>query len=200
MVSWVPFGTKTQKLQFYCRENVKLLSFPFQIMIFVAWVISLLLCAPQAVIFQGSKCLANFAPGWGMKAYVTWFSLSNFFIPLFILFFCYSRICYDIWHNERLKYGKDSLRKRTANCVRKAFKNVTSCGNESSSTRVLARSHETDGETVITTDPDAILAIEKLQRRGSSSSDSSIESADRPYLMVNYIPFFDVFRTFFSQI
>ena len=68
-------------------------------MIAVAWIISLALCIPQAFIFQGSNCVANFAPGWGVKAYVTWFSFSNFFIPLVILLFCYSRICYDIWDN-----------------------------------------------------------------------------------------------------
>eukprot|EP00093_Oithona_nana_P006033 06033.XXX_92108_90352_1 [CDS] Oithona nana genome sequencing. len=53
-----------------------------QIMISIAWSISLLLCIPQAFIFQGDKCQANFAPGWGLKAYVSWFSISNFFLPL----------------------------------------------------------------------------------------------------------------------
>ena len=52
------------------------------IMIFVAWVVSLLLCIPQAVIFGQSEvgpyCVANFPPVWGVKAYVTWFAISKY--------------------------------------------------------------------------------------------------------------------------
>ena len=56
-------------------------------MISLAWSISLLLCVPQAFIFQGDSCRANFAtskdyPGWGVKLYVIWFAVANFFIPL----------------------------------------------------------------------------------------------------------------------
>ena len=77
-----------------------------KIMIGSAWLIALLLCIPQAVIFElktyedgGSHCSANFVEGWGQKAYVTWFSFSNFFFPLVILLFCYGRICHAIWDN-----------------------------------------------------------------------------------------------------
>ncbi|TRY79427.1 hypothetical protein TCAL_10764 [Tigriopus californicus] len=39
-------------------------------MIFLAWIISLVLCIPQAIIFHSPKpyiCTATFAPNWGMK-------------------------------------------------------------------------------------------------------------------------------------
>ena len=77
-------------------------------MISLAWSISLLLCIPQAVIFQGDSCKAHFEgqnsenyPNWGLKTYIIWFSFSNFFIPLVILFYCYTRICYVIWENGK---------------------------------------------------------------------------------------------------
>ena len=80
----------------------------FQIMISLAWSISLLLCIPQAIIFQGDSCKAHFEgqnsedyPNWGLKTYIIWFSFSNFFIPLVILFYCYTRICYVIWENGK---------------------------------------------------------------------------------------------------
>lgn len=154
-------------------------------MISVAWLISFLLCTPQAFIFQGDKCQAKFAPGWGIQAYVAWFSISNFFIPLFILVFCYSRICYEIWQNGKIKRGlKDSK------CL-KRLRNMS----QRASSLFRRRNSSTTGQQVTMTispgnvmneDPDAIMAIEKLQqRRQSSSSDSSIESADRPFQRVS---------------
>ncbi len=132
-------------------------------MISVAWCISLLLCTPQAFIFQGDKCQASFAPGWGLKAYIAWFSISNFFVPLVILFFCYSRICYDIWENGKgKKNGNNGFLRKIAR--------QRSRDQESTKTR---------DETIATDDPNAILAIEKLQRRPSTSSDSSIDSNDQ---------------------
>ncbi len=55
------------------------------------------------MLLQGDSCKANFIPGWGAIAYVTWFSVSNFFVPLSILLFCYVRICYVIWDNAKSK-------------------------------------------------------------------------------------------------
>ena len=34
-----------------------------------------------------------------IQAYVTWFSISNFFVPLLTLVFSYARICLAIWTN-----------------------------------------------------------------------------------------------------
>ena len=81
--------------------------FCFQIMIAIAWTISLLLCIPQALIFNYDEkvefCKAFFIEGWGVKAYVLWFTFSNFLLPLVILLFCYTRICYTIWDNVNSK-------------------------------------------------------------------------------------------------
>ena len=41
--------------------------------------------------------------GWGVKAYIVWYGVSNFFIPLVILAFCYLRISYVIWENFNQK-------------------------------------------------------------------------------------------------
>ena len=76
------------------------------IMIGIAWVISIALCVPQAIIFHGrdgNSCYAKFPEGWGTKAYVTWFAISNFFIPFVVLIFCYGRICHVIWDNFNSK-------------------------------------------------------------------------------------------------
>ena len=79
----------------------------FQIMIAIAWAISLLLCIPQVLIFYYDEneqfCKAFFIKGWGVKAYVLWFTFSNFLLPLVILLFCYTRICYTIWDNVNSK-------------------------------------------------------------------------------------------------
>ena len=145
-------------------------------MLTVAWSVSLLLCIPQAFIFQGDKCLANFAAGWGLKAYVSWFSVSNFFLPLAILFFCYSRICYDIWENGKLKM--DGKKKKNY------FKSLKSVVKRGGGTGVKL---EPNNQTIVVEDPDAIMAFEKLRRKNSEDvdSDSSMESADRNHLAVS---------------
>ena len=89
-------------------------------MIGVAWVVSILLCVPQAFIFQGASCRAHFAPGWGMPTYVTWFSISNFFIPLVVLLFCYSRICFVIWDNVKSKQTTSSASEDNRSLLAKA--------------------------------------------------------------------------------
>lgn len=111
------------------------------IMISVAWTISLLLCIPQMIIFSinedNTNCVTvggyfldlyckknilkrklkyldniffNFIQtfiggpkGWGVKAYIVWYGISNFFVPLVILAFCYLRISYVIWENFNSK-------------------------------------------------------------------------------------------------
>jgi hypothetical protein len=75
-------------------------------MIGVAWFVSGLLCVPQLLIFHGTdadECVATFAKGWGIKAYITWFAFSNFFVPLLVLVYCYGRICFAIWDNFNSK-------------------------------------------------------------------------------------------------
>lgn len=85
-------------------------------MLGVAWAVSLLCCVPQIFIFSyqqvpsapGSTsppefdCWATF-PEWGGKAYVTWYSITVFIIPLIILVFAYSCITRAIWINFNMK-------------------------------------------------------------------------------------------------
>ncbi len=38
-----------------------------------------------------------------MQIYIAWFAVSNFFVPLVVLTYCYGRICHAIWHNLNMK-------------------------------------------------------------------------------------------------
>ncbi|XP_041084635.1 vasopressin V1b receptor-like [Polyodon spathula] len=82
------------------------------LMISSTWVISSMLSIPQVFIFslkevdQGSgvyDCWADFKFSWGVRAYITWTTLSIFIIPVAILILCYSLICYEICKNLRCK-------------------------------------------------------------------------------------------------
>ena len=50
----------------------------------------------QALVFHGDgealTCEAYFEPEWTAKLYVTWYAISNLFVPLVVLMFCYGRI------------------------------------------------------------------------------------------------------------
>ncbi|KAJ3649424.1 hypothetical protein Zmor_021169 [Zophobas morio] len=54
-------------------------------------------------------CWATFQEPWGEKAYVTWYSISVFMIPLVVLIFTYTSICIEIWHSS-----ESSLRPRSS--------------------------------------------------------------------------------------
>uniref|UniRef100_A0A8C6TZW4 G-protein coupled receptors family 1 profile domain-containing protein n=1 Tax=Neogobius melanostomus TaxID=47308 RepID=A0A8C6TZW4_9GOBI len=76
--------------------------------ILVAWALSLLLSLPQVFIFSRSEvgpgefeCWGHFAESWGLKAYVTWMTLSVFIIPAFLITVCQIRIFREI-HNSSL--------------------------------------------------------------------------------------------------
>ncbi|CAG2109915.1 unnamed protein product, partial [Medioppia subpectinata] len=70
---------------------------------------------PQAFIFSYREipgyrgvydCWATFSafpPPWGERAYVTWYTVTVFFIPLIIITYTYVYICYEVWNNVRLK-------------------------------------------------------------------------------------------------
>ncbi|KAJ1523630.1 hypothetical protein ONE63_001473 [Megalurothrips usitatus] len=80
-------------------------------MVGAAWGLSLLFCLPQVFIFSiepvegGYDCWATFAPEWGQRAYVTWYTCSVFMIPLTVLLFTYSRICCEIWRSASSKHA-----------------------------------------------------------------------------------------------
>ncbi|ODM96185.1 [Arg8]-vasotocin receptor [Orchesella cincta] len=87
-----------------------------KVMLGLAWAISLLFSAPQTFIFSYQivqpgtdtdapvyDCWATFPENWGAKAYVTWYSITVFIIPLIILVFAYSCITRAIWINFNMK-------------------------------------------------------------------------------------------------
>lgn len=83
-------------------------------MLGLAWAISFLFCLPQIFIFSYQQistdpleydCWGTFPPNWGAKAYVTWYSITVFIIPLIILVFAYSCITRAIWINFNMKTG-----------------------------------------------------------------------------------------------
>uniref|UniRef100_UPI00398E61CA oxytocin receptor n=1 Tax=Pristiophorus japonicus TaxID=55135 RepID=UPI00398E61CA len=80
-----------------------------------SWVTSLLFSIPQVFIFSlkqlddgTSDCWGNFIQPWGAKAYVTWFALSVYVIPVIMLIVCYSLISFKIWQNVKLKTRREA--------------------------------------------------------------------------------------------
>ncbi|XP_074501328.1 vasopressin V2 receptor-like [Sebastes fasciatus] len=78
--------------------------------ILLAWGLSLLLSLPQVFIFSRSEvapgvyeCWGHFAESWGLKAYVTWMTLSVFILPVLIITVCQVRIFKEIHNNLYLK-------------------------------------------------------------------------------------------------
>ena len=65
-----------------------------------------MICLQQALVFHGDgealTCEAIFDPSWTAKLYVTWYSISNLFVPLVVLMFCYGRI-WDVMRPNQMK-------------------------------------------------------------------------------------------------
>nr|QGA72523.1 inotocin receptor [Rhynchophorus ferrugineus] len=85
-------------------------------MVYVAWVASLLFCIPQVTVFSYQEivpnvydCWATFQKEWGEQAYVIWYSVSIFIIPLLVLMYTYGCICREIW-----RCSESSLRPRNS--------------------------------------------------------------------------------------
>ncbi|XP_050722274.1 vasopressin V1a receptor-like [Eriocheir sinensis] len=79
-------------------------------MIYLAWALALGSCTPQVFVFSYQEvgdgtwdCWASFIPPWGTRAYVTWYALSVFILPLFFLVIVYTCICRTLWVNFKLK-------------------------------------------------------------------------------------------------
>ncbi|XP_019942082.1 oxytocin receptor [Paralichthys olivaceus] len=82
-----------------------------------SWILSLLFSVPQMFIFSlrevGSAgsgvydCWGDFVKPWGAKAYITWFSLTIYIIPVAILSICYGLISFKIWQNFKLKTRRE---------------------------------------------------------------------------------------------
>lgn len=78
--------------------------------ILLAWILSLLFCVPQAIIFSyvkipnesGMECWATFPfQPWGERLYVTWYAVSVFIVPFFIIFYTHFRICCELWKTSQ---------------------------------------------------------------------------------------------------
>ena len=77
----------------------------------IAWFLSLLFCVPQALIFSYvvisdetgvMECWAEFpSQPWGERLYVTWYAISVFIVPFFIIFYTHFRICCELWRNTQ---------------------------------------------------------------------------------------------------
>uniref|UniRef100_A0A8D8PTA0 Oxytocin receptor n=1 Tax=Cacopsylla melanoneura TaxID=428564 RepID=A0A8D8PTA0_9HEMI len=77
-----------------------------RIMILTAWCTAFTFCIPQITIFSYQEvkpgiydCWASWDQDWGERAYVTWFSISVFIVPLFCLVYTYTCICMALWQN-----------------------------------------------------------------------------------------------------
>ncbi|KAK5863532.1 hypothetical protein PBY51_000557 [Eleginops maclovinus] len=78
--------------------------------VMVAWGLALVLSIPQVFIFSRSEvaagefeCWGHFAESWGLKAYITWMTISVFLLPAFIITICQIRIFREIHNNIYLK-------------------------------------------------------------------------------------------------
>ncbi|XP_077516225.1 oxytocin receptor-like [Amblyomma americanum] len=95
-----------------------------KLLISFAWLVALLCCLPQLFIFSYQEispgvhdCWGTYIEPWGLRAYVTWYGLSVFFVPLLVLTFTYVRICRAIWRNLYLK-RRNSEAETTSKVVR----------------------------------------------------------------------------------
>ncbi|KAE8623654.1 hypothetical protein XENTR_v10005686 [Xenopus tropicalis] len=94
------------------------------LMIGGTWILSCILSLPQIFIFsmkeisQGAgviDCWADFRYPWGAKAYITWITVSIFFVPVGILLLCYSLICCEICKNLKGKMQTSGVGQRESN-------------------------------------------------------------------------------------
>lgn len=82
-----------------------------KIMIWVAWVVALLLSLPQMFIFSYRQipdsldwdCWGEFVQPYGEVAYITWYSVANTLLPLVVLLYTYTAICWAVYLNFRGK-------------------------------------------------------------------------------------------------
>lgn len=76
-----------------------------RLMIAGAWGLGLVLAAPQTMLFSLREVEPGVQDCWVVfelvseQAYVTWFVVSVFIVPLAIIAVCYSYICWAVWHS-----------------------------------------------------------------------------------------------------
>lgn len=77
-------------------------------LVVVAWSLSIALASPQLFIFAYDvddrlgtfDCTIIIYFSWSRKAYVTFFAVAVYVVPLCVLVFLYLRICHAVWHRD----------------------------------------------------------------------------------------------------
>ncbi|KAL5005767.1 hypothetical protein ScPMuIL_016925 [Solemya velum] len=107
------------------------------VMVAIAWGLSLGLSVPQLFIFSYVEvmpgvynCYDNFGAGnnWRIKTYVTWIFVSIYAFPVVALTLTYSRICYVVWVSVGSKENTNVCPKR--NISKSKWKNTFRRDNE----------------------------------------------------------------------
>ncbi|XP_067384413.1 vasopressin V2 receptor isoform X2 [Channa argus] len=99
--------------------------------VMVAWGLALVLSIPQVFIFSRSEvapgefeCWGHFAEPWGLKAYVTWMTVTVLLLPALIITICQVRIFQEIHNNIYLKSERMELKKLKKNQILFRFPGV----------------------------------------------------------------------------
>lgn len=125
--SFVLVATALDRHQAVCRP-LTYCSWTYQrskTMVRIAWAAAFVCCVPQLFIFSYQEaepgifdCWATFHQEWGQRAYVTWYSISQFILPFCVLTFTYGCICHVLWthaDNPRISRAKiNSVRQSVA--------------------------------------------------------------------------------------
>ncbi|XP_032679313.1 arg8-vasotocin receptor-like [Odontomachus brunneus] len=92
-------------------------------MVYGAWVLAAVLCVPQIFIFSYQEispnvweCWATFHMKYGERAYITWYSVTQFLLPFIVLVYTYLRICFSIWTSNKMS-GAVDLKSKKSNKV-----------------------------------------------------------------------------------
>lgn len=97
-----------------------------RLMIAGAWGLGLVLAAPQTILFSVREVEPGVHDCWVVfelvseQAYVTWFVVSVFLVPLAIIAICYSYICWAVWHSAGPSNALSALSRRLCfGCIKR---------------------------------------------------------------------------------
>ncbi|XP_020280029.1 vasopressin V1a receptor-like [Pseudomyrmex gracilis] len=89
-----------------------------KMMVYGVWVLAFVLCVPQVFIFSYQEispgvweCWATFHLKYGERAYITWYSVTQFLLPFIVLVYTYTRICRSIWTSSKMSGVVDLSKK-----------------------------------------------------------------------------------------
>ncbi|XP_012527228.2 oxytocin receptor isoform X2 [Monomorium pharaonis] len=93
-----------------------------KMMVYGAWALAVILCVPQIFIFSYMEiapdiweCWATFYMPYGERAYITWYSVTQFLIPFIVLIYTYTKICVSIWTSNKISGIVDFKKGNKAN-------------------------------------------------------------------------------------